>query len=196
MNPEPERVPRFEPADRAKLLARARTTIERAAGRLPLGGNDISSSLPVIFREKTAVFVTLSKNKSLRGCIGTLKADKPLWTAVQDSAWSAACEDHRFKPVVTDELEEVSIEISVLSPLKEIPSCNDFSPGAVGIVIEKGGHRGVFLPKVALEMNWGREQTLSALCKKSGLPVNAWQLPGMRFWMFTVESFSEDSPES
>ncbi len=136
-----------------------------------------------------AAFVTLRKSGNLRGCIGTLRFEQPLWKSVWDSAWSAAREDPRFAPVSADEVAGLDIEISVLSPLREIAAPDQFSPGDHGIVIERAGRRGVFLPKVAEEMGWDRDQTLSALCKKAGLPVNAWQQPDSRFWIFSACSF-------
>ena len=177
--------------EREMLLSLARSTVVSAARRMSRGGGDPPSPLSPGLSEKSGAFVTLQKSGVLRGCIGALVADKPLWEAVRNSAWSAAREDHRFLPVVPEEVDDITIEVSVLSPLSEIPPGQEFTPGRHGIVLKKNGRRGVFLPKVAEEMGWTREQTLSALCKKAGLPVNAWQIPGMRFWIFTVESFSD-----
>lgn len=177
--------------EREILLSLARSTVVSAARKMPGGGSAPPSPLSPSLSEKSGAFVTLQKSGALRGCIGTLVAEKPLWEAVRNSAWSAAREDHRFPPVVPEEVDDITIEVSVLSPLTEIPSVQEFITGRHGIVLEKNGRRGVFLPKVAAETGWTREQTLSALCKKAGLPVNAWQIPGMRFWIFTVESFSD-----
>lgn len=188
--------PRINPADRSALLSIARAAVDAAARGLPartvlLPPEAHSPALS----DPAGSFVTLTKTGHLRGCIGSLFADKPLWESVRDAAWSSAHEDHRFPPVAEPELKEIEIEVSVLSPLTEIPSADQFIPGEHGIVIEKNGpdrRRGVFLPKVATEMRWGRDEMLSALCKKAGLPINAWMIPGMRFWIFTVEAFSEN----
>lgn len=186
----------LESSDRQTLLDIARTTVCAAARGSAFGSIETPSSSSSALKTKSAVFVTLTKSGQLRGCIGTLNPDKPLWLAVKDAAWSAAQEDHRFAPVTEEEAEGLKIEISVLSPLSEISAAEQFLPGEHGIVVEKDRRRGVFLPKVAEEMNWTREQMLSALCKKAGLPVNAWQLPGMKFWTFTVESFKDTVPPS
>lgn len=185
--------PLLGPEDRATLLELARAAVRASSRRMPPRSVEFSGEGIPALSKKSGAFVTLVKAGTLRGCIGALDAAKPLWQAVRDSAWSSAGEDPRFAPVSEPECDEVTIEISILSPLAEIPSAMDFVPGEHGIVIEKDHRRGVFLPKVAEEMGWGREETLAALCKKARLPVNAWKLPGMRFWIFTAEVFGEDN---
>jgi len=184
--------PHLGPQEQSALLDMARSAVTAASRRMPARTVGFPGDCPPALSEKAGAFVTLEKFGTLRGCIGTLNMDKPLWQAVRDSAWSSAGEDHRFAPVSETELDELTIEISILSPLVEIPSAMEFGPGEHGIVIEKDHRRGVFLPKVAVEMGWEREETLAALCKKAGLPINAWKLPGMRFWIFTAEVFGED----
>lgn len=188
---------RISPAERADLLDLARRAMKAATRKMPADTVALRVPATTALLEKGGAFVTLRKSGTLRGCIGVMEARKMLWQAVRDSAWSSAREDQRFLPVTEDECDGIGIEISVLSPMSEILSIEEFIPVQHGIVIEKklpgDPHlrRGVFLPKVAEEMSWGRAETLSALCKKAGLPVNAWQLPGARFWIFTAEVFGE-----
>jgi len=182
---------RIDPAGRAALLALARASMRAAARRRPPDSVPPPADRSPVLDEKRGAFVTLHLAGRLRGCVGTLKPESPLWEAVRDAAWSSACEDNRFPPVGESECGEIDIEISVLSPMKEIPSWNEFLPGDHGILLAKDSRQAVFLPKVATDMKWGREETLSALCKKAGLPVNAWRLPGARFWIFTAEVFTD-----
>lgn len=112
-----------------------------------------------------------------------------LYRAVIDNAVSAALRDHRFEPVTEEELDELEVEVSVLSPLHQISSYEDFVVGDHGIVLAKGSRRAVYLPEVAPEQGWGREETLSYLSRKAGLPRDAWR-EGARFWVFTSQKYS------
>ncbi len=179
------------PESRAMLLALARAAVRRAAAGKSREPVDPLPDSPPILYEKGATFVTLTQNGRLRGCIGTIEAQDPLWRAVWDAAWDAATGDPRFSPVRPDEAAALKIEISVLTPMREIPSWEEFVAGRDGILISAAGGRGVFLPKVAEEMGWTREQTLTALCKKAGLPPDAWKRPGMKFRTFGAEVFGE-----
>jgi len=135
-------------------------------------------------------FVTLEAEGHLRGCIGYIDPIRPLYQAVMENTVSACSRDYRFLPVSPDELDRVEIEISVLTPKKEIGKAEDFHPGAEGIILEKEGKRAVFLPQVAVEQGWDREETLQQLCLKAGLLPDAWR-EGTRFWVFQGEVFSE-----
>ncbi|MBC7289355.1 MAG: AmmeMemoRadiSam system protein B, partial [Armatimonadetes bacterium] len=144
------------------------------------------------FRPERAVFVTLRKHGLLRGCIGTLEPVAPLAEAVVDSAISAATEDPRFPPVRPEELSEIDIHISVLSPLRRIDRPDEIILGKHGIVVQQGLRRGVFLPEVAPEQGWDLETTLSILCvEKAGLPADAWKR-GAELYVFTTQSFGEE----
>ena len=122
-------------------------------------------------------FVTLYKNKSLRGCIGKIvSTDEPLWQVVRDMAIEAATEDPRFHPVSKDELSEIDYEISVLSAPEKINDWRNIEPGKHGVIVKKGMQSGVFLPQVAIESGWGLEEFLSQLCaNKAGLSPNCYK---------------------
>jgi AmmeMemoRadiSam system protein A len=124
-------------------------------------------------KEPAGAFVTLENEGQLRGCIGYIEPVRPLYQTVMENTVSACSKDYRFAPVRPTELDTIEIEISVLTPKEEIEKPEDFLPGRDGIIIEKEGRRAVFLPQVALEQHWDREQTLQHLCRKAGLPIDA-----------------------
>ncbi len=142
-------------------------------------------------KEPFGVFVTLHEQGELRGCIGYVVGFKPLYEAVMDMAKAAATEDPRFPPVTLDEVDQLEIEISVLSPLKTIRDINEIQIGKHGLIIEKGMHRGLLLPQVATEWGWNREQFLQQTCLKAGLPPDAWKDPDAKIQIFSAEIFSE-----
>jgi len=142
-------------------------------------------------KESSGVFVTLHKTGQLRGCIGYVEGIKPLQDAVIEMSLSAAFEDPRFAPVEKDELKNIEIEISVLSPLKAISSIDSIQVGKHGLVIEKGFYRGLLLPQVAVEYNWNREEFLEHTCQKAGLSKNSWKDPLTKIQIFSAEIFSE-----
>lgn len=141
-------------------------------------------------KEPAGVFVTLEKNKELRGCIGYIDSATPLYKSVMEITVSACYRDYRFPPVEASELDRIEIEISVLTPKQEIKKPGEFIPGEQGVIIEKQEKRAVFLPQVAAEQGWNREETFRHLCIKAGLPTDAWK-KGARFWVFTAEVFGE-----
>ncbi len=140
--------------------------------------------------EPAGAFVTLERGRELRGCIGYIEAIRPLYQSVMENALSACCRDYRFTPLQASELDQINIEISVLSPKREIASCDEFVPGTHGIILEKDGRRAVFLPQVAAEHGWSREETLGHLAFKAGLARDAWK-QGTRFWIFEAELIRE-----
>jgi AmmeMemoRadiSam system protein A len=111
-----------------------------------------------------------------------------------DNAVSACAKDYRFPPVKVSELSQIELEVSVLTPKQEIQGPEEFIPEQHGIIIEKNGKRAVFLPHVAKEQGWNREQTLQHLCRKAGLSLDAWKT-NCRFWIFTAELFGEGDHE-
>ncbi len=136
-------------------------------------------------------FVSLHEMKlhRLRGCVGRMDATKPLWHCVHQSA-VGVLEDPRFRddPVRRDELPNLEIEISVLSPMRPAPTPLDFNPETDGIYLHHGSRSGCFLPQVARETGWSREQLLATLCvEKMGLPANAWREPAARLEVFSTE---------
>jgi AmmeMemoRadiSam system protein A len=129
----------------------------------------------LILLSKKGAFVTLKKEGHLRGCIGYIEPVLPLYQTIIRASIFAACKDPRFLPVSVDELEELEIEISVLTPLKKIQTPRLVEVGKHGLVISKGGKTGLLLPQVPVENRWSRETFLQQACLKAGLPENAWK---------------------
>jgi len=155
------------------------------------------SRLPPRLKARAGAFVTLKKDGRLRGCIGRIGypeiADRlpPLYETISLMAIQSATGDYRFPPVRKREMKGIHIEISVLSIAKEVGGPADFEVGELGIIIRKGRRSAVFLPQVAPEQGWTRDQTLRQLCRKAGLPEDEWTKPGMEFFVFTAQVFDE-----
>lgn len=144
---------------------------------------------------KQGVFITLKTHGQLRGCIGRFVSDIPLYQLVSEMAVSSATEDPRFEfnRIKSQELNQLKIEISVLSPLIPISNPLDFELGKHGIFIKKNFHVGCFLPQVATETGWNKEEFLSYCCSsKAGLPANAWKNKDVEIDIFTTEIIEED----
>ncbi len=177
----------FTKEQKAKLLKLARRSIEhylKTGRRL----EDLGIDDPALYKEKGA-FVTLKKHGMLRGCIGHIIGDMPLCEVVAEMAIQAAVGDPRFPPLSLEELPEVEIEISVLSPLKKVEDINDIKIGKHGLLLRKGFHSGLLLPQVPVEYGWDRMTFLRQLAVKAGLPPDEWQ--GGELYSFTAEVFSE-----
>ncbi|MCX8073876.1 MAG: AmmeMemoRadiSam system protein A [Candidatus Binatia bacterium] len=169
------------------LMSLAREAIHaQVKGLPPPSVQEVSPALA----QRAGVFVTLYRHGRLRGCVGTLTEDAPLHRAVARMAIAAAFEDYRFPPLSEDEVEELTIEISVLSPLREVTTPDDIVVGVHGVALVHDGQRAVFLPKVAVEQGWERETLLEQLCHKAGLPGDAWNWPGTKLFVFTVQSYT------
>lgn len=175
------------PADRHYLLHLARETISRylALKMVPLP----RLSSPAL-REPRGVFVTLKKRETLRGCIGRMVPNRPLAELVGAMALQAAFEDSRFSPVTSRELPDLEIEISVLTPMIPVSGPSDIVVGRDGVLLQKAGKSAVFLPQVAPEQGWGRDEMLDHLCRKAGLPSSAWR-DGATFLTFQAIVFGE-----
>lgn len=129
-----------------------------------------------IFNLKCGAFVSLHKFGRLRGCIGHFGEDYPLHEIVAKMAYAAAFEDPRFMPVTSDELADIDIEISVLTPMRRIQSIDEFQLHRHGIYIKKGFHSGTFLPQVADEVNWTKEEFLGHCAQdKAGIGWDGWR---------------------
>lgn len=145
-----------------------------------------------ILKQKIGVFITLWKNEQLRGCIGLLESDKPLNESVVNMAIEAATKDKRFSPLSLEELKDIKIEISILSPLKKIKSIKEIELGKHGVLVVKGNKNGVFLPEVAVKEGWDLGTFLEALCiEKARLPSNAWMDRDTDLYIFTAVKFKE-----
>jgi AmmeMemoRadiSam system protein A len=169
-------------SDKNDLLAFARETISRIflTDTVPLARSGSAN-----LNEKRGVFVTLKNKNELRGCIGRIVGDEPLIKLVGAMAFHAAFNDRRFQPVQPDELRDIEIEISVLTPLKRVSGAQDIVVGR-----EKGGHSAVFLPQVATEQGWTRDVMLDNLAVKAGLSAGSWK-EGAYFSTFQANVFSE-----
>jgi AmmeMemoRadiSam system protein A len=186
----------LSPQDRLYLLELARETIALATQGWepsPVELDAVSEDL----RRDGASFVTLTKYGALRGCIGSLEPRRPLVLDVRENAVSAAFHDPRFPPVSSEELDDLHVEISVLS-LPEPLSYNGpddliarLCPGVDGLVIEQGWNRATFLPQVWEKLPDPHE-FLQHLCLKAYLPADAYRRPGLDVYTYQVEKFEEE----
>ena len=176
---------------RKKLLEIARNTIKTylETGKVP----EIKESDP-LFNKELGAFVTLHKGGRLRGCIGNIIGRGPLYLTVRSMAVESATGDPRFPKVTLNELDDIDIEISVLSELEKTTDINQIEMGVHGVLIRKGFSSGVFLPQVATETGWSREEFLSRLCAdKAGLLPDAWKTGEADIYIFTAEVFGENA---
>lgn len=139
--------------------------------------------------EPRGAFVCLHKGRELRGCIGMIEGREPLVETVKNMAVQAAFSDPRFCSVGLEELEDLHIEISVLTPLERISDIETIEIGKHGLYIRKGYSSGLLLPQVAVEQGWDRTQFLEWTCKKAGLPSNAWKKPETEIYRFSADVF-------
>jgi AmmeMemoRadiSam system protein A len=184
---------RYEPpelteAQREELLSLVRTTLE---GYLENGSIPPYETNDLALVRRSAVFVTLKQGSELRGCIGHTRADLPLYQVVQQMAVAAATEDPRFPPLTPDELAEVTVEISILSPFRRVTDVEQIGVGVHGLMIFKDGHQGLLLPQVPVEQGWDRDEFLANLCLKAGLLEGCWR-EGATLYAFTAVVFGEE----
>lgn len=173
--------------EKATLLKLARSTLESLYARrdLPRVENPTEG-----LRQHCGAFVTLTERGELRGCIGHLRSEQELYLTIQQMAVAAATEDPRFRPVSARELELVHIEISVLSPMIKVADVQEIQIGRDGLYIVSGFQSGVLLPQVATEWGWDRNEFLEQVCRKAGLPRNAWKT-GSTLYRFSAQVFDE-----
>jgi hypothetical protein len=174
-------------SDKKALLTFARESISRkfSTDTVP-PARGFSANL----QQPRGVFVTLKKRNELRGCIGRIIGDEPLGKLTGAMAWHSAFDDPRFNPVTADELRDIEIEISVLTPLKEVSGPEQIVVGRDGVLLVKQGRSAVFLPQVATEQKWNRDETLDNLCAKADLPRGCWK-QGAQLLTFQAVVFSE-----
>ena len=165
----------LSPKDKQMLLKIARESIQKMLknNSIPeINEDDLSETIKL----NCGAFVTLNKNEQLRGCIGRFMPNEPLYKVVQEMAVAAAFNDTRFIPVMNNEIKNIDIEISVLTPLKKINSIDDFQHGVQGIYMIKGNRSGTFLPKVAQTTNWTKEEFLGHCARdKAGIGWYGWK---------------------
>jgi AmmeMemoRadiSam system protein A len=150
----------------------------------------VQAPAPVL-AERRGAFVSLHRRGQLRGCIGYIEACKPLLQTVQEMAPAAAFQDPRFRPLQADELADLEIEISVLTPMRLIKSTDEIEVGKHGLYIIRGLNRGLLLPQVATQYHWDRQAFLEHTCNKAGLPSDAWKDPYTQIFTFRAEIFSD-----
>lgn len=182
--------------DRRFLVCLARRSLEAAV----LGGpspdpdalaRELDLAPSTACREPRGAFVTLTTaDGDLRGCIGTVEGRDPLARVVAEHAVNAALQDPRFPPVGPEELPELNLEVSALTPLQEVTMPADIEVGRHGVLLSRGGRRAVFLPQVAPEQGWDRDTMLSQLALKAGLGPDDWR-NGCRFQVFEAEICEE-----
>ena len=182
-------MPFLSEADRRTALQLARTAVVEAVTYRKFPDSFPSQG---VFAERHGVFVTLHVHNRLQGCIGVIEAKEPLGEAIARCAASAALEDPRFAPMKTEQLGELSIEISLLSVMEPIAP-ESVEIGRHGLFVRLHAQRGLLLPQVAAEHRLTREQFLEEACRKAGLPREAWRDPEARLFGFTCEAFSETS---
>ena len=176
----------FSTKEKEKLKEIARTSIEAAVqGKRPSEPTNITKKL----KEPFGIFVTINKHGNLRGCIGRIIGDQPLYLSCQQMARAAALEDPRFPPVTQDELNSVEIEISVLTPLQKIEKKEDIVIGRDGLLIRKGMYSGLLLPQVAAEYGWDVDEFLVQTCIKAGLPTDSLKAKDVEIYRFSAEVF-------
>ena len=168
-----------------------------------LAGRDIEAvEYPEKFNEPRGVFVTLHTypERALRGCIGIPEPIMPLIKALKEAAISAAVKDPRFPPVTLEEMDNIVVEVSVLTPPKLIEVedpleyLEKIEIGRDGLIIEYGIYRGLLLPQVPVEQGWEVAEYLSHLCLKASLPPDAWLKYPVKIYSFQAQIFEEVSP--
>lgn len=173
--------------ERETLLKVARASIAEAVGDAPVPEAAPDPAL----QEPRGAFVTLRRlDGELRGCVGTFHPRTTLLDTVREMARAAALDDPRFPPVRKEELKDLHIDISVLSPL-EPSDARHVEVGIHGVCVQRGFRRGVLLPQVAVEEGWDADSFLDHTCMKAGLPPGAWRDPETTISTFTAEVFEE-----
>jgi AmmeMemoRadiSam system protein B/AmmeMemoRadiSam system protein A len=176
----------FSEVEKKELKEIARQSIEAAVrGNDPPAVKNITGKL----KEPYGIFVTLNKHGNLRGCIGLIIANQPLYVSCQQMARAAALEDPRFQSVNEKELDDIDIEISILTPPEDVKNFSDIVIGRDGLIIRQGYYQGLLLPQVATEFGWSVEQFLEQTCYKAGLPGDAYKLKNTKILKFSAEVF-------
>ena len=180
----------FAPDDRFRLLTITRRALAARVRRdrdpAPEGGGALDI--------RCGAFVSIHHGDDLRGCLGRLESDWSIARVVAHLGRAVADSDPRFRPVSIDELDQLSIEISALSPERDVHSIEEIEIGRHGLIIERDGRRGLLLPQVATEHEWDLETFLAHTCMKAALPPEAWRHDA-RILMFEAEVFSEQRGE-
>lgn len=172
------------------LITAARESIKSLFGNTEISSVDYTSHPNL--KLKAGAFVTLKIKNELRGCIGFITSEQPLYETVCEVANHAAIQDPRFPPLTQKEFNLIDIEISVLSPLKKISDYSEIKIGEHGLLVEEGYHRGLLLPQVATENNYSIQQFLTSICMKASLSPDLWQKKKLNLKVFTALVFNEE----
>ncbi|SYZ74661.1 AMMECR1 domain protein [Candidatus Zixiibacteriota bacterium] len=172
--------------DKLYLRGLAAESIQAGLEKKPFKPTEPESK---ILREKRGAFVTIKSGGELRGCIGLIRAYKPLYEVIADMAQAAAFEDPRFMPLTPREAKNLEIEISALSPLMRVEKIDDIEVGRDGLMIKLDLHSGLLLPQVATEHGWDRTTFLEQTCLKAGLPKNSYKDKAAEIYRFTADIF-------
>jgi len=175
-------------SDKQSLLTLARSTLQAYVNDRERP--EVIPDSPAL-REPGAAFVTLKSQGQLRGCIGQLRATMPLYRSVVEMTVSSCSRDMRFTPVKQEELSNIRLEISVMSPFMKVSSIDEIEVGRDGLYITYMGRSGVLLPQVPEEQGWDKDEYLKGICRKAGLPDRTWEKPGAELYRFTAQVFSE-----
>ncbi len=144
---------------------------------------------------KMGVFVTLKEEGALRGCIGVIHPEEPLYRTVIEAAISSAVRDPRFFPLTEEEIGSTTIEISVLSQFRRVYDEEDIHVGEHGLLLRNGLNAGLLLPQVATEYGWNREEFLEQCCRKAGMGPGCWRENGTEIMIFSAWVFGEKDDE-
>lgn len=174
---------------RRQLLEVARVAVAVASRAAPSHALDQAMHAASISDLRASAFVTLTEDGELRGCMGILDPDRPVLESVAEAAACAARTDPRFRPVTPGELERLEVDVSVMGPLLPIADPLSFRLGIDGIVVQRGGRRGLLLPEVAEPGGLDRTGMLEIACRKAGLPSHAWSDPEAVVFVFRTDRF-------
>jgi AmmeMemoRadiSam system protein A len=176
-------------SDRQRLLRIARDAIAAHVGVAVSPVDTVCDG--ELSGRRGGAFVTLQRGDQLRGCIGHIQMDEPLVIVVRRCAIAACSSDPRFPAVAASELPQLRVELSLVGPFEPIAGPDEIEIGRHGLLVEKGGRRGLLLPQVATEWNWDARQFLAHTCHKAGLSPDAW-MHDATIWRFEAEVFGED----
>ena len=175
--------------EKKEILSLARRTIESYVEN---GIINKYSSKNENLKQHAGAFVTIHKDGRLRGCIGMIESNLPLFETIIEMAIESSSSDPRFEPVKIDELKALEIEVSVLFPKKRIKNIDEIVLGKHGVIVKRGYASGVFLPQVALETGWTKEEFMRNLCEgKANLPAECYKDKETEVYIFEAQVFSE-----
>ena len=186
--PASDKVNYLTPAEEKECLRIARETVEAWVRRHEKP--EYKATTPTMAKDG-ACFVTLKKDGELRGCIGHIIPNEPLYLNVRNMAVAASSEDPRFPPVTPDEMPKIKIEVSVLTPITPVTDPQEVRVGTDGLIMSRGYNRGLLLPQVPGEFGWNREEFLSHTCRKAGMEMDCWKKSGITIEKFQAQVFGE-----